>query len=280
MVRRAFPELVGSLLAHPDVQAEGHETNPGFRMLDIDYISSLWDKAGYQDGLIHVNNPADHNWYNQTDRGNNWLSQGFLDDKGTFGRAQYDAAIGKGYTAAQIYQAMPGAISPTGDKGLRKIGDELRGPHGPFYRDLQRDRGTWLTGYQNEIGHFGERSYEEVQKLAADDVRIGTPGTLHSEGEKITPRTIWGAREGIPFFGPQARKMLLEDLQQGIPLRHDPANIRGPKTNPPARLPNQGYNVGKSATGMRRQNPRAMTNRNAKGTWGRGSQFFKDASTY
>ena len=143
-----------------------------------------------------------------------------------------------------------------------------------------RDRGTWLTAYQNVGGIFGEKSYDKVRKLADDDVRIGVPGTLHSGGEKITPRTIWDAREGVNMFGSTARQLLIEDLQQGVPLRHDPANIKGPTTSKPSRLPNQGYNVGKSATGMRRQSPRTMTNRNAKGTWGRGSQFFKDASTY
>tara|TARA_R100001530_G_scaffold104376_1_gene72724 strand:+ start:3076 stop:3930 length:855 start_codon:yes stop_codon:yes gene_type:complete len=284
MVRRAFAELVGTLPAHPEQQAQGHTTNPGFRLGDIDYLSNLWDQGGYQDGLVHQGSqvPWQEPWKSGTNRGDNWLSRGFLDVEGTFGQAQYKAAIDQGYTAPQIYQAMPGAIGGrfSQHKGLRKISEDLRGPEGQFYKDLMRDRGTWLTGYQNVGGTFGEKSYDEVRKLAAADRRIGVPGTIESEGEKITPRTIWGAREGVNRIGPEARRLLLEDLQQGIPLRHDSANIKGPSTSTPTRLPNQGYNVGKSATGMRRQSPKAMTNRNAKGTWGRGSQFFKDASTY
>ena len=268
MVRRAFAELVG---------AEGEQ---GFRLGDIDHLSSLWNKAGYRDGLVHQdsNVPWQEPWKSGTNRGNNWLSRGFLDAAGTFGPAQYKAAIDQGYTAPQIYQAMPGAIG--GAKGLRKISEGLIGPQGQFYKDLSRDRGTWLTGYQNVGGTFGERSYDEVRKLAAADRRIGVPGTIGSEGEKITPKSIWDAREGVNRIGPEARRLLLEDLQQGIPLRHDPANIKGPSTSTPTRLPNQGYSVGKSATGIKRQSPKAMTNRNAKGTWGRGSQFFKDASKY
>ena len=378
MVRRAFAELVG---------AQG---NPGFRLGDIDYLSSLWDTAGYRDGLVHrdSNVPWQEPWKSGTNRGDNWLSRGFLDAAGTFGPAQYKAALDQGYTAPQIYQAMPGAIG--GDKGLRKISDDLQGPHGQFHKDLMRNRGTWLTGYQNVGGTFGERSYDEVRKLVDDDRRVGVPGGGPNSGEKITPRTIWGAREGVNRMGPEARRLLLEDLQEGIPLRHkteswranrgynytdpgesdafgikdydqlapqdvslremrsiadtksrigpdavkklwnytdptaegaDPGfgmfdvrqledqdvsratmrkieaghpgplgakardhlygmNINAPTMNAPAKLPNQGYNVGKSATGIRRQNPKAMTNRNAKGTWGRGSQFFKAASTY
>ena len=400
MVRRAFAELVG---------AQG---NPGFRLGDIDYLSSLWDTAGYRDGLVHrdSNVPWQEPWKSGTNRGDNWLSRGFLDAAGTFGPAQYQAALDQGYTAPQIYQAMPGAISPTRDRGLRNISEDLRGPHGQFYKDLERNRGTWLTGYQNVGGTFGERSYDEVSKLVAAGERIQSPARGHDPslfkavpntnpafGEKITPKTIWDAREGVNRIGPEARRLLIQDLQQGIPLRHrgapgvtsshrgddwaqgrgylyndpgqtdafgmkdydqlapqdvslremrsiadtksrigtgaakklwnytDPGdtpgafgmadvrqledqgvsratmrkieagmdtlgpkardhlygmNINAPTMNAPAKLPNQGYNVGKSATGIRRQNPKAMTNRNAKGTWGRGSQFFKDASTY
>ena len=386
MVRRAFAELVGT------------EGNPGFRLGDIDYLSSLWDRAGYRDGLIHQGSQvAWHEpWKSGTNRGDNWLSRGvhssdpegdrglFLDAEGTFGKEQYQAALDKGYTAPQIYQGIPGAIG--GDRGLRKISDDLIGPQGQFYKDLMRDRGTWLTGYQNAGGIFGERPYDEVRKLADAGRRVGVPGGGPNSGEKITPRTIWGAREGVSRIGPEARRLLLEDLQQGIPLRHkteswranrgynytdpgdtdafgmkdydqlspqgvglremrsiadtksrigpkaakklwdytDPGdpnafgmkdvrqledqgvsratmrkveagmetlgpkardhlygmNINAPTMHKPARLSNQGYNVGKSATGIKRQNPKAMTNRNAKGTWGRGSQLFKDASKY
>ena len=385
--RRAFAELVG---------AEG---NKEFRLGDIEYLSGLWNRPGYEDGLIHKKNQDWSNWYNNADRGNNWLTNTmdpsdpegkrrlFLDDEGTFGPDQYKAALDQGYTAPQIYQAIPGAIGE--GRGLKKISDDLQGTHGQFHKDLSRDRGTWLTGYQNAAGIFGERSYDEVRKLVDAGERISLPGGGPNSGEKITPRTIWGAREGVNRIGPEARRLLLEDLQQGVPLRHkteswkanrgykytdsdpgdtpgafgiadvkqledqgvglremrsiadtksrigpdaakrlwkytDPGdadafdmkdvrqleaqgvsratmrkieagmptlghgardhlygmNINAPTTHKPARLSNQGYKVGRSATGMRRQIPKAMTNRNAKGTWGRGSQFFKDASTY
>lgn len=57
-------------------------------------------------------------------------------------------------------------------------------------------------------------------------------------------------------------------------------SINAPTVGEPTRLTNQSYKAGKNATGIRRQSPTTMTNRNAKGTWNRGSQFFQDSSKY